>query len=152
MGKGYRLLEDMERVMSSLVRYQVVEAVFQGASYRFEMRISLPHTLGDGEGGAIRQAAVKHESDSGDVTATPDAPGKRRSVLLRSPAAGIWRPASRDVPGKEGGNALSHAGTVHTVLSDEKVAAPRAGRVLMGIAEDSSLVGFGTPLALWETF
>lgn len=145
------LMEDMESITSIFSRYQVTEAVFQGSSCRVEVRLHARDVVC-----AVREsAAAGIASDPGvEREERPMGPaqasGKRRCVLLRSPAVGLWYPASDGTAAEGGGSRKRVAGVVRAILSDEKVAAPREGRLLLELAEEASLVGFGDPLAFWE--
>ncbi|NPV59999.1 MAG: hypothetical protein HPY75_10085 [Actinobacteria bacterium] len=146
-----KLIDDMESITSVFLRYQVTEAVFQGSFCRVEVRLHSRDTVC-----SVRESAATGVASDPGVRreerpmGPAQAPGKRRCVLLRSPAVGLWHPASDGAAAEGGGGKIRVAGVVRAILGDEMVAAPREGRLLLELAEEASLVGFGDPLAFWE--
>ncbi|MDI6831783.1 MAG: hypothetical protein QME88_10690 [Actinomycetota bacterium] len=140
-----RMVDQMQGVVAGLMRCQLVEAVLQEPSCRLEMRLlpGDPSPLG-------QDRESRHGLRADGERPLPSSRGEsRRCLLLRSPAVGTWCPPDQgNVPGVE--NRAPSAGTVHTLLGDEEVIPSRRGRLLLELAERHSLVGFGTPLALWE--
>lgn len=146
-----KLMDEMESITNAFLKYQVTEAVFQGSSCRVEVMLHARDTVcavrESAAAGAARDPGVRREERSmGPAQAT----GKRRCVLLRSPAVGLWYPASDGAAAEGGERRTRVAGVVRAILGDEKVAAPSKGRLLMELAAEASLVGFGDPLAFWE--
>lgn len=150
MGCGKGIVDDMESVATALIRHQVVEAVYGDKSCRVEIRLSPRDALPDREGNRRDRITRRRGEEQRVPPAVRPAPRTRRCVLLRSPAVGIWRRAAGVAAEERGGGRTSRAGTVLTVLGEEEVAVPREGRLLVELAEEASLVGYGAPLALWE--
>lgn len=148
MAAGEEILRKMEHVAAVFCRHQVIEAVFHSNSFRFEARLYPPDVFMDRDGRRAQVSGCPTSAGKAGARASRPMAEASSCVLLRSPAVGVWEPTVTEEEGKTGRSAI--AGTVHTLLGEEKVTAPREGKPLKGIAEKASLVGFGDPLVLWE--
>ncbi len=140
-----RIADEMQGMLAGLMRRQLVEAVLQAPSCRLEIRLLPGDPSPSGQDRESRHAL----REGGERPLPSSGRENRRCLLLRSPAVGTWCPSDRgDV--HRGDNRAPSAGTVHTLLDEEEVIPSQRGRLLLELAERHSLVGFGTPLALWE--
>lgn len=148
MRAKYPLVFELEALMHILREHGMEELRFVKAPYELSLRLR--------EQASPDESEPSGREESGDVPSLPDlgqssprTPGRRSYVLLRSPAMGVWSPLA-EFEDREAGEKPAGAGTIHTLLGDEKLLPPGRGKAGMWLVADGETVGYGTPVALWE--
>lgn len=99
----------------------------------------------DGATGAAGEGGKEHRAAA--------CGGRRRALLLRSPAAGTWIPEEETGPEEKNADGPGRErllGRVTRLAGDEPLTAPAGGNPLKWLVRGVKAVGYGDPLVLWE--